>query len=62
MYFANSTQGIKKGLESLDFHPEIRDLNSFQDDYGMKPTEDEEEDSEAGDEGDEEEDDDDHEE
>ncbi|KAL9617435.1 MAG: hypothetical protein Q9160_007792 [Pyrenula sp. 1 TL-2023] len=28
--------GIKSGLEKMGFKPQVRDLNSFQDDYGLK--------------------------
>jgi Zn-dependent M16 (insulinase) family peptidase len=42
----NPSKGIKSGLESIGFKPEIRDLNSFQDDYGLEPAGEEEEDSE----------------
>ena len=41
----DSSQGIKTGLGSVGFKPEIRDLNSFQDDYGLEATA-EEDDSE----------------
>ena len=37
-------QAIHDGLKSAGFSPEIRDLNSFQDDYGLKPIGGEEED------------------
>ena len=30
-------QAISEGLEQAAFSPEIRDLSSFQDDYGLKP-------------------------
>ena len=58
----NATQAIKGGFESQGFKPEIRDLNSFQDDYGLKAAEGEtdaaeedEGDDEDGDEGEDEE-------
>ena len=47
-------QTIKTGLESAGFKPEIRDLASFQDDYGWKAEEGEE--TDGADEGDEEDD------
>jgi hypothetical protein len=33
-------QGVKAGLASAGWKPEIRDLASFQDDYGLKTTDD----------------------
>jgi hypothetical protein len=30
-------QAIADGLKEVGFSPEIRDLNHFQDDYGLKP-------------------------
>jgi hypothetical protein len=48
-------QGIKSGLESVGFAPEIKDLDFFQDDYGLGPApgegDDSEEDDEDGDDG-----------
>ena len=53
---------IKEGLESVGFKPEIRDLESFQDDYGLEggddDDDDEEEDGEDDSEGGDDEDDD----
>ncbi len=53
-------QVIKTGLDSAGFKPEVRDLASFQDDYGWKAGEDEvdgaEEEEEEDDDEDEEED------
>ncbi len=46
----DTVQGIKVGLESLGFNPEVKDLNSFQDDYGLQPAPREQEDSEEDDE------------
>jgi hypothetical protein len=43
---ANLLQGIKSGLEASGFRPEIKDLDFFQDDYGLKPAAGEQQDSE----------------
>ena len=34
--FTNMPQGIKGGLESIGFSPEIKSLDYFQDDYGLE--------------------------
>jgi len=52
----NVLQGIKSGLESVGFKPEIKDLDFFQDDYGLKLAAGE--DGDEGEEEDEDEDDD----
>ncbi len=44
-YFTNLLQGIKSSLESVGFTPEIKDVDFFQDDYGLEPAAEEEEDS-----------------
>ncbi|KIV78033.1 hypothetical protein, variant [Exophiala sideris] len=54
-------QAIADGLRGAGFSPEIHDLNHFQDDYGLKPTNgddenDDEEDDEEDEDGDEEDD------
>jgi hypothetical protein len=54
-------QAISEGLATAGFSPEIRDLNFFQDDYGLKPIdgaddndeEDSDEEDEEGEDGDE---------
>ncbi|EXJ70732.1 uncharacterized protein A1O5_05722 [Cladophialophora psammophila CBS 110553] len=52
-------QAITDGLKGAGFSPEVRDLNYFQDDYGLKPVdgEDEEEEDEEEEEEEEEEED-----
>jgi hypothetical protein len=52
----NILQGIKSGLESVGFTPEIKDLDFFQDDYGLEPAAGEEDDSDEEDDADEEDD------
>lgn len=52
-------QAIKTGLDSAGFTPEVRDLASFQDDYGWKAGEDEVDGVEADEDEDEDDDDDD---
>jgi hypothetical protein len=52
-------QAIADGLKEVGFSPEIRDLNHFQDDYGLKPVdgEDDNEDDDDDDDKDDEQDD-----
>jgi hypothetical protein len=45
----NILQGIKGGLESVGFTPEIKDLDFFQDDHGLEPAAGEEDDSDEDD-------------
>jgi Zn-dependent M16 (insulinase) family peptidase len=45
----NILQGIKSGLESVGFTPKIKDLDFFQDDYGLEPAAGEEDDSDEED-------------
>jgi hypothetical protein len=52
-------QNIGNGLKSAGFSPEIRDLEYFQDDYGLKPIDGEEQEGDDDEEEDEEDDDDD---
>lgn len=57
MEFTNVfAQQIQTGLESMGFKASVRDLSSFQDDYGLKVGDDEEgdddDDEEDGEEGD----------